>query len=218
MTDKISVVVADEERLFREAIHIILDQDADIEVVGEAANRLQTIETTRDHEPDVILIDISSSKNEGVAVLSEIIRQSPKTKPIALIRVNDEAKIFRTLREGAKGYLSKNAPLSDLIKAVKAVHNGELWVQRKLMASFLDGERAIAFKKKAPADEKDDELTDREQEVLNCLIKGCTNKEIAKALFISEKTVKNHLSSIFKKLNVNGRLQAVRHALFVELE
>ena len=86
------------------------------------------------------------------------------------------------------------------------------------MASFLDGERAIAFKKKAPEDEKDDELTDREREVLNCLIKGCTNKEIAKALFISEKTVKNHLSSIFKKLNVNGRLQAMRHALFVELE
>lgn len=218
MTDKISVVVADEERLFREAIHIILDQDADIEVVGEAANRLQTIETTRDHEPDVILIDISSSKNEGMAVLSEIIRQSPKTKPIALIRVNDEAKILRTLREGAKGYLSKNAPLSDLIKAVKAVDKGELWVQRKLMARFLDGQRVNAFKKKTLVDDKDDELTGREREVLNCLIKGCTNKEIAKALFISEKTVKNHLSSIFKKLNVNGRLQAVRHALFVELE
>ena len=119
MTDKISVVVADEERLFREAIHIILDQDTDIEVVGEAANRLQAIETTRDHKPDVILIDISSSNNDGMLALSEIIRQSPKTKPIALIRVNDEAKIFLILREGAKGYLSKNAPLSDLIKAVK---------------------------------------------------------------------------------------------------
>lgn len=218
MNDKISVVIADEERLFREAIHIILDQDADIKVVGEAATRLQAMETTRDHKPDVIVIDISSSNNEGMPALSEIIRQSPKTKPIALIRVNDEAKILRTLREGAKGYLSKNAPLSDLIKAVKVVDKGELWVQRKLMARFLDGERGDAFKNKAPVDEKNDELTDREREVLNCLIKGCTNKEIGKALFISDKTVKNHLSSIFKKLNVNGRLQAMRHALFVELE
>jgi DNA-binding NarL/FixJ family response regulator len=218
MNEKISVMVASEERLFREAIRIILDQDADIKVVGEAANRLQAMETTRDHKPDVIVIDISSSNNEGMPALSEIIRQSPKTKPIALIRVNDEAKILRTLREGAKGYLSKNAPLSDLIKAVKVVDKGELWVQRKLMARLLDGERGNAFKKKAPVEEKDDELTDREREVLNCLIKGCTNKEIAKALFISDKTVKNHLSSIFKKLNVNGRLQAMRHALFVELE
>jgi DNA-binding NarL/FixJ family response regulator len=217
MNGKISVVVADEERLFREAIHIILDQDADIEVVGEAANRLQAMETTRDHKPDVILIDISSSNNDGMPALSEITRQSPKTKPIALIRVNDEAKILRTLREGAKGYLSKNAPLSDLIKAVKAVDKGELWVQRKLMARFLDGQRVNAFKKKTPVDDKDDELTGREREVLNCLIKGCTNKEIAKALFISDKTVKNHLSSIFKKLKVKGRLQAMRHALFVEL-
>jgi len=126
---------------------------------------------------------------------------------------NDEAMILKALKAGAKGYLSKDVGISDLIKAIQAVHQGELWVERKLMARFFEGE-AIADPKGEDRSGKTKEgLTPREQEVLRFLTKGTTNKEIAKALFISEKTVKSHLNSIFRKLKVSRRLQAILYAI-----
>jgi DNA-binding NarL/FixJ family response regulator len=125
----------------------------------------------------------------------------------------DEAMIFKSLKAGAKGYLSKDSSVSDLTKAIKAVHQGELWIERKLMSTFFNHEAIADSKGGNPHGRTKEGLTPREQEVLHVLATGCTNKEIAQDLFISEKTVKTHLSSIFRKLKVTRRLQAILCAI-----
>jgi len=213
MGDKIRVVIADDHKLLREMLHLALSQEKDIEVVGEAGNGLQTIDIISDLKPDIVLLDIIMPEMNGIKVFPAIREKSPDTKALMLTARNDEAMIFKALKAGAKGYLSKDVSISDLIKAIQAVHKEELWVERKLMARFLDGE-AIAHPRAEDQPGKTKEgLTPREKEVLSLLTKGSTNKELAKALFISEKTVKSHLNSIFRKLNVSRRLQAILYAI-----
>ncbi|MBA7708661.1 Transcriptional regulatory protein DegU [subsurface metagenome] len=125
----------------------------------------------------------------------------------------DEATIFKALKGGAKGYLSKDVSISNLIKAIQAVQKGELWIERKLMARFLEVEAIVDSSSEGQAGKLKKIMTPREKEVLRFLTTGRTNKEIAKALFISEKTVKSHLNSIFRKLNVTRRLQAILYAI-----
>ncbi len=213
MGDQIRIVIADDHKLLREMLCQTLRQEKSIEVVGEAGNGLQTIDVISDLKPDIVLLDIIMPAVNGIKVLPAIREKSPKTKALMLTVANDEAMILKALKAGAKGYLSKDVGISDLIKAIQAVHQGELWVERKLMARFFEGE-AIADPKGEDRFGKTKEgLTQREQEVLRLLTKGSTNKEIAKALFISEKTVKSHLNSIFRKLNVSRRLQAILYAI-----
>ncbi len=150
---------------------------------------------------------------DGIEVLPVIREKSPKTKVLMLAANKDEAKIFKAMKAGAKGYVSKDVSISDLLKAIQTVHKEELWIERKLMARFFDREAAHNPKKEAEPAKAKGVLTSREKEVLSLLSTGRTNKEIAKALFISEKTVKSHLNSIFRKLKVSHRLQAILHAL-----
>jgi len=210
---QIRVVVADDHRLFREGIRLILGQQKDIRIVGEAVNGLQTIDAVENLKPDVVLLDIKMPEMDGIQVITPIRQKSPKTKALMLTAYMDEVKIFESLKAGAKGYLSKDSSVSDLTKAIKAVHRGELWIERKLMSRFFDQE-AIANSAEGNAPGKTKEgLTPREQEVLRQLATGRSNKEIAEELFISEKTVKSHLNSIFRKLNVTRRLQAILYAI-----
>jgi len=186
MGDQIRVVIADDHRLLREMLRLTLRQERDIKIVGEAANGLQAIDVISELKPDIVLLDIIMPEMDGIKVLPAIREKSPKTKALMLTAAKDEAKVFKALKAGAKGYLSKDVSISDLIKAIQAVHKGELWVERKLMARFVEGE-AIADPKGEDRPGKTKEgLTPREQEVLRLLSKGSTNKEIAKALFISE--------------------------------
>jgi len=213
MEHQIRVVIADDHRLFREGIRLILRNEKAIEIVGEAVNGLQTINVVNDLKPDVVLLDIKMPEMDGIQVIPPIRQKSPNTKALMLTASMDEAKIFKSLKAGAKGYLSKDSSVSDLTKAIKAVHQGELWIERKLMSTFFDQE-AIAYSKGGnPHGRTKEGLTPREREVLHFLATGCTNKEIAQDLFISEKTVKTHLSSIFRKLKVTRRLQAILCAI-----
>jgi len=213
MGDQIRVVIADDHRLLREMLHLALRQETGIEVVGEAGNGLQTIDVISDLKPDIVLLDIIMPEMDGIKVLPAIREKSPKTKALMLTVAKDEAMILKALKAGAKGYLSKDVGISDLIKAIQAVHQGELWVERKLMARFFEGEPIADPKGEDRPGKTKEGLTQREQEVLRLLTKGSTNKEIAKALFISEKTVKSHLNSIFRKLKVSRRLQAILYAI-----
>ena len=213
MDDPIRVVIADDHMLLREMLCQILRQEKSIEVVGEAGNGLQAIDVISDLKPDIVLLDIIMPEMDGIKVLPAIREKSPKTKALMLTFAKDEAMILKALKAGAKGYVSKDVGISDLIKAIQAVHQGELWVERRLMARFFEGE-AIADPKGEDRSGKTKEgLTPREQEVLRLLTKGSTNKELAKVLFISEKTVKSHLNSIFRKLKVSRRLQAILYAI-----
>lgn len=125
----------------------------------------------------------------------------------------DETKIIKSLKAGAKGYVSKNTSTSDLFKAIKLINKGQLWVERELIAKYFNGDITTEVGGKDRQEKIKKDLTLREQDVLRLLVKGSTNKEIANNLFISEKTVKSHLNKIFKKLNVSRRLDAILSAI-----
>ena len=217
MADLIKVLIADDHRLFREGLRSLLHEEKSIQIVGEAVNGPQTISITSDLKPDIVLLDITMPEMNGIEVIPHIREKSPKTKTLMLTASVDEDTIFRALTAGAKGYISKDASVSDLIKAIQAVHRGELWVERKLVSKFFDKGAISNDGAEDELEQRNEGLSPREQEVLGCLTKGCTNKEIAEALFISEKTVKNHLHNIFRKLNITKRLEAIPYAIRKEI-
>jgi DNA-binding NarL/FixJ family response regulator len=210
---RIKVVIADGHRLIRESLRLVLSREDTIQIVGEAANGPEAIDFVSKLKPDVVLLDIFIPEKDGVEVIRPIKEKSQNTKILIFALAMDEDMIFQSLKAGAKGYICKNASISDLTKAIQAIHEGELWVERKLISRFFDEEAVTnAVGEGHPGTTKEN-LTHREEEVLHHLTTGCTNKEIAKTLFISEKTVKSHLNSIFRKLNVTRRLQAILYAI-----
>ena len=211
--DKIRIVIAEGHCLFREGLRLLLGTEKAIEIVGEAVNGFQAIDVINDLKPDVVLLDISISEMNGIQPITAIRQKSPETKALMLGFVMDEDTVFKSLVLGAKGYLSKNSTLSELIKAIKAVNQGEMWVERKLMSKLFDEDAGVLFRGEERVKKTKEGLTVREQEVLRALTKGFTNKEIGESLFISDKTVKTHLNSIFRKLNVTRRLQAILYAI-----
>jgi DNA-binding NarL/FixJ family response regulator len=213
MGSRIRIVIADDHGLFRELLRTTLRQEGSIKIVGEATNIRQTIDLISELKPDIVLLNSTMPEMDGIEVFPEIREKNQNTKTLMLTANKDEATIFKALKGGAKGYLSKNVSISNLIKAIQAVHKGELWVERKLIAKFLEGEAIADSRREGQAGKLKKVITAREKEVLRLLTTGRTNKEIAKALFISEKTVKSHLNSIFKKLNVTRRLQAILYAI-----
>ncbi len=213
MAEKIRVVIADNRGLFREMLRLVLRREGSIKIVGEAVNMRQSIDVIGNLKPDIILLDGAMPSMDGIEILPAIREKSLKTKALMITANKDEAMIFKALKGGAKGFLSKDVSISDLVKAIQAVHNGEVWLERKLMARFLEGEALANCRGENRAGSQKKGLTPREKEVLSLLTTGCTNKEIAKALFISEKTVKSHLNSIFRKLDVTRRLQAILYAI-----
>ena len=213
MAGKITVVIADDHGLFREMLRLTIHREGSVKIVGEAANGRKAIDVICDLKPDIVLLDSTIPEMGGIEVLPVIREKNLKTKALMLTANKSETVIFKALKGGAKGYLSKDVSISDLIKAIQAVHKGELWVERKLMARFFDKEAITDPKEEGRARRPKMVLTPREKEILSILTTGCTNKEIAQALFISEKTVKSHLNSIFRKLNVTRRLQVILYAV-----
>lgn len=218
MAGKIQVLIADDHRLFREGLRLILAREEKIAVVGEASEGQKTVELAGRLKPDVALLDITMPLMSGIEVILPIRQISPKTKPLMLTASQDEAKIFSALKAGARGYLSRNTSPCDLIKAIRSVHQGDMWVERKLIARYFEKETHANSPVRVQEDMAMPPFTPREHEILLCLAKGCTNKEIAEALFISEKTVKSHLTKIFRKLNVPGRFQAILYAIHMGLK
>jgi two-component system response regulator DegU len=210
---KIRIVIVEDHRLFREGLRLILSVERSFEIVGEAANGLQAIDVISGLKPDVVLLDITMPELSGIEIIPIIKQKSPGTKALMLTASEDETKILKSLKAGAKGYLSKNITISGLIKAIKVVNKGQLWVERELVARYFNGDIIADIGREGRQEKMNEALTPREQDVLRLLIKGSTNKEIANGLFISEKTVKSHLNKIFKKLNVSRRLDAILSAI-----
>ncbi len=213
MGDQIKVVIADDNGLFRELLYLALRPEGGIEVVGDAANGRQTIDLISDLNPDVVLLDSTISKMDDFEVLQTIRERSLKTKALMLTPNKDEATIFSALKAGAKGYISKDASISNLIKAIQVIHEGELWVERKKIARYFERDDVADSTGEGREGKHEEMLTPREKEILCILTSGCTNKEIADVLFISDKTVKSHLNSVYRKLNVTRRLQAILYAV-----
>jgi DNA-binding NarL/FixJ family response regulator len=209
----IRVAIVHEQRLVSEAFRASLSRKDGIEIVGVAGHGLQPIDRLQELKPDVVLLDIGPNEMDGVESIRAITQQCPGAKLLVLTAPRDEAVIIPALRAGAKGYVSTNASAADLRKAIRVVHQGDVWVERKLIVQLLKGDAYAEVSGEIPLGPAREVLTAREQAVLRRLASGGTNKDIAQSLFISEKTVKTHLSSIFRKLNVTRRLQAVIYAI-----
>jgi two-component system response regulator DegU len=213
MEKLISIVIASGNRLFREGLHHILNGNKSIKIVGEATDDTQTIDIVDNLKPDVALIDFIIERANDLNIIPTIKEKSPDTKQLMLSDSENEDVILKALKAGARGYLPKKTSISDLIKAIKTVHDGELWVERKLYPSFFEIKNGSENKHKQPPDKAVGQLTPREKEVLYYLTKNYSNKEIAQELSISERTVKSHLTNIFRKLEVTSRLKAILHAI-----
>ena len=212
MSSRIKMVIADNHRLIRDLIHTMLRHEKGLHIVGEASNWPQTLYISEGFRPDLLLLNIAMLDKDAIGVLPSIRRKSPDTKVLLFSTSLDEFDIFEALMLGAKGYVSLDIRPSDLIKAIKTVHKGELWITRKQIAGFFETE-SVTEGGQGEYRKPKETLTPREKETLRCLTTGRSNKEIAETLFISEKTVKCHLNSIFKKLNVSRRIDATLYAI-----
>ncbi len=205
--NKITLLIADDHKLVREGLKQLLELEGDISVIAQAGNGKEAIEKTLEYKPDILLLDINMPEVNGIDVLRRLKDMGVNTRIIMLTIHDDKEYIFETIKIGADGYMIKDSDADTLIKAIREVKKGSTYIQpsiAKLVAEGLNGkdEETIDRINKIRS------LTKREYEVLTLIAEGLNNKDIADKLFISEKTVKNHVSSIFKKIGVNDRIQA----------
>lgn len=213
MNKPIFVVIAAQQKLFREAVSKIINDEEGIRIAGETDNISQALALIRQVNADVAIFDSTLVPSETDELIRTIKEENPETRTLVLADNPDEDTIFSFLRAGVKGYISKDTGISSLVKAIDRVHHGELWVERKFLFKYIEHETGNGFGNGRSGHQAHTGLTTREKEVLYCLTLGCTNKEIAEKLFIAEKTVKTHLNNIFKKLNVRHRIQAILYAI-----
>jgi two-component system NarL family response regulator len=206
----LKVLIADDHEIVREGLVALLDMADDINVVGEATDGREAIDMTKQLRPDIVLMDIRMAKLDGVQATREIKAKFPNVHVIALTNYDDDEYVFDCLRYGASGYLLKDVGSEDLVKAIKSAAQGESLVDPSVLSKVLTQFRHMA---QDGPDHTDDKLSPREQEVMVALTGGLSNKEIAKKLYITEKTVKAHFSSIYRKLNVTSRSQAIIDAV-----
>ena len=213
---KIRLLIAEDETLFRHALAELLSREEDIQVVAQAPNGEAVVVLAREHRPDVILTDIKMPKLDGIAAARRIREELPECAIVVLSIYDDDENLFDAIKAGAIGYVLKDAPPERTLEAIRAAARGEGFLQPALVSRVLDEFSRIS-RLRAAAKELFAELTRREMEVLELLGKGMRNRQIAGQLYISEKTVKNHISSILAKLQVNDRteaaLLAARHGL-----
>jgi len=207
--EKIRILIADDHPLFRDGMHGLLDSVPDTEVVGEAATGDEAIALAASLQPDVILMDIKMPGINGIQATREIVHTSPHIGILVVTMLEDGDSVFAAMRAGACGYLLKGANQAEILRAIRAVANGEAIfgpsIARRLLGFFAATRRTVP-------PQIFPELTEREGELLALIAQGRSNEEIAEQLSLSLKTVRNHVSNIFSKLQVADRAQAVIRA------
>jgi DNA-binding NarL/FixJ family response regulator len=203
----IRLMLVDDHAVLRDGLRNIISVVEDIEVVGEAVSGEDALIQVEKCQPDLILMDINMPNKNGVEVTGILKKKYPRIKILVLTMHSHEEYFMSAIREGADGYLLKDAPSDQVVEAIRTVARGESVIHPSMTRKLL------AFHQQKQTEQEDTSLTEREREVLICLVEGLSNKEIADRLFISDKTVKIHVSKIFKKLNVKSRSQVVIHAV-----
>ena len=207
--EKIRIVIADDHPLFRDGMHGLLDSVPDTEVVGEAVSGEEAITLAESLQPDVILMDIKMPGVNGLQAMREILHTSPHIRVLIVSMLEDDDSVFAAMRAGASGYVPKGANQTEVLRAIRAVANGEAifgpGIAQRLIGFFSTSRPSVA-PRIFPG------LTEREAEILELISHGHTNEEIAGRLVLSLKTVRNHVSNIFSKLQVADRAQAVLRA------
>jgi len=210
--EPIKVLVVDDHPLVREGIIKILGLEKSFEIVGEAGTGQEALELIFKTKPDIILLDLNLPDITGIEVCRRVREEYPSGKVIALTIYDDDAHVLESVKAGVTGYLPKDVDPDTFIEAVKFAAQGRSYIHPSIAGKVLvDYERLSARLEAGRRDRNP--LTAREVEVLSLIAKGYTNKDIANELFISEKTVKNHITNIFRKLEVRHRTEAVVHAM-----
>ena len=206
----INIAIADDHSMIREGLKQLLELDGDIKVIAEAKDGIECMEMLQKQVPNILLLDINMPQMNGIQVLETIRKEKIKVKILILTIHNEVEYLMKAVEIGIDGYVLKDSDISVLKKAIYAINGGESYIEPSLTPYF---NKKLEKKK----EKRIDSLSKREIQVLELIAEGNFNKEIAQKLFISEKTVKNHVSSIFKKINVSDRTQAAIYAIKNEI-
>ncbi len=208
MMDKIRILLADDHALLRQGTAELLQHEPDFEVVGQAGDGLEAVRMAHEAQPDIVIMDVRMPALSGIDATRQLQRELPKVRVLVLTAYDDDQYVFSLLQAGASGYLLKTAPASELIRSIRQVQVGESplspAIARKVVARLNAGASPTAEDATSP-----DALTPRELEILQFLAQGMNNRDIAEALYISDRTVQTHLTNIFAKMQVSSRLEAV---------
>ena len=212
-SERLRVLVCDDHALFRRGLQMVLEQEPDLELVGEAADGAEVVGRAQELMPDVILMDVRMPKRSGIEAASEIKESLPHVKILMLTISDEEADLYEAIKAGASGYLLKEIPIEEVADAIRSVWAGQSRISpsmaSKLLTEFAAMTKATEEKPPMPSPR----LTDREMEVLRLVAQGLNNRDIAGKLFISENTVKNHIRNILEKLHLHSRMEAVVYAV-----
>jgi DNA-binding NarL/FixJ family response regulator len=209
--EPIRVAVVDDQELFRRGLTMLLGVEDDIEVVGEAGDGVAGTELATSAAPDVILMDVRMPKRSGIEACVAIKEAAPTARIIMLTMSDEEADLYEAVKNGASGYLLKDSSIDEVAQAIRVVADGQSLISPSMAIKLLD-----EFKQMSRSDRQQvptPRLTERELEVLKLVAQGLNNREIAKRLFISENTVKNHVRNILEKLQLHSRMEAVMYAV-----
>lgn len=207
----IRLMIADDHKLFREGIKALLAITDDIEIVGEAEDGESALKKCQELEPDVILMDINMPGLNGIQVTGQILEKQPQTRIIMLTMLEDDASIFHAMRAGARGYLLKGADPTEVLSVIRAAAEGQALFGPAIATRLMNYFKELSAKPPVSAPPFP-ELTERELEILRLIAQGLNNQELAQKLVLSPKTVRNHITSIFSKLQVADRAQAIVRA------
>ncbi len=215
----IKLMIADDHKLFREGIKALLAVTDDIEIVGEAEDGDSARKKCLELQPDVVLMDINMPGMNGIRATEQILEKQPQTRIIMLTMLEDDASVFNAMRAGARGYLLKGADPQEVLSVVRAVADGQALFGPAIAVRLMNFFKELRLKPaSANIDAPFPELTERELEVLRLISQGLNNQEIAQKLFLSPKTVRNHITNIFSKLQVVDRAQAIVRAQRIRIE
>jgi DNA-binding NarL/FixJ family response regulator len=213
--EPIRTMIVDDHALFRRGLEMVLESEPDIELVGQAGDGAEAVEKAAESLPDVVLMDIRMPRSSGIEACRALKDVVPSAKIVILTISDEEEDLFEAIRAGASGYLLKDIPLDEVAATVRAVDGGQSLINPSMAGKLLTEFAVLARREQSepPQQVPAPKLTDREMQVLKLIARGMNNRDIAKELFISENTVKNHVRNILEKLQIHSRMEAVMVAV-----
>jgi len=212
-TESLKVLVVDDHALFRRGLQMVLEQEDDIDVIGEAADGAEAVAKAQELMPDVVLMDVRMPKRSGIEATQEIKDLLPHAKILMLTISDEEADLYDAIKAGASGYLLKEISIEEVADAIRSVWAGQSRISPSMASKLLNEFAAISKRGEERRQVPAPRLTEREMEVLGLVAEGLNNREIGVRLFISENTVKNHIRNILEKLHLHSRMEAVVYAV-----